>query len=92
VANSQDSEASRDPDLLAAVVLHTLVTEGGSGMTVACVAIACERDPENPAEMHEIEAALQVLLEDELARREDGRNGRLYAPTRAAVRASELSF
>lgn len=92
MANSQDSEASRDPDLLAAVVLHTLVTEGRGGMTVARVAVACERDPGDPADVREIEAALQILLDDELARREDGRNGRLYSPTRAAVRASELSF
>jgi len=70
------------------VVLHTLVSEGRDGMTVARLAVACERDPNNSAEIDEIEVALRVLLDDELARHEDG----LYQPTRAAIRAAELSF
>lgn len=77
-----------NPDLLAAVVLHTLVSEGRDGLTARHVASACERDPADPAEMREIEVALGILLDDELARRE----GDLFAPTRAALRASELSF
>ncbi len=79
---------SQHPDALAAVVLHTLVTEGREGMTVAQVARACERDPDSPAEMRETEAALGVLLEDDLA----ARDGELCRPSRAAVRAAELSF
>jgi hypothetical protein len=70
------------------VVLHTLVTEGREGMGLARVAVACERDPSRAAELGEIEAALAILLEDGLARRE----GELLLPTHAAVRASELSF
>ena len=77
-----------DPDLLAAVVLHTLVSQGREGMTIAQVTGACERDPADPADVDELEAALEVLLDDDLAEsRVD-----LYLPTRAAIRASELSF
>lgn len=79
---------SQHPDALAAVALHTLVSEGREGMTREQVALACERDPTNPPELQEIEAALQVLLEDELTEREN----ELFKPTRAAIRAFELSF
>jgi hypothetical protein len=88
VANSQDSAPSQHPDLLAAVVLHTLVSEGRDGMTVSRVAIACERKPDDSAERDEIEAALEILLDDDLATCED----ELFRPTRAAVRAGDLSF
>lgn len=70
------------------MVLHTLVTEGLGGLSVAHVAVACERDPTNPPELRETEAALQILLEDDLAERDRG----LFKPTRAAIRAAELSF
>jgi hypothetical protein len=106
VANSQERSAFQHPDLLAAVVLHTLVTEGRNGITPARMAVACERDPDTPADMAEIEAALKLLLEDGLAKREgqdDGcgegklhgggqSEGDLFRPTRAAIRAAELSF
>jgi hypothetical protein len=88
VANSQDAAASQHPDLLAAVVLHTLVSKGRGGMTVPQVALACERDPLDPGDTREIEAALGILLDDGLASREAA----LYRPTRPAVRAAELSF
>jgi hypothetical protein len=88
VANSQDSVPSQHPDLLAAVVLYTLVSEGREGLTVARVADACQRDPSDSADIDEIEAALRILLDDELAERE----GDLYLPTRAAIRSAELSF
>ncbi|MGC2373282.1 MAG: hypothetical protein WA484_05350 [Solirubrobacteraceae bacterium] len=88
MANSQDGAPSQHPDLLAAVVLHTLVTEGREGFTPARVALACERDPNTHADMEETEAALTLLVDDGLAECEDG----LYRPTRAAVRAGELSF
>jgi hypothetical protein len=90
VANSQDDVIpSQHPDLLAAVVLHTLVTEGRrESIAVSQIAVTCERDPDNPAELHEVEAALEILLDDGLARRE----GERFRPTRAAVRAGELSF
>jgi hypothetical protein len=70
------------------VVLHVLVSEAHEGMTIAQVAKACERDPADPADVDEVEAALEVLLDDGLAESEDER----YRPTRAAIRASELSF
>jgi hypothetical protein len=84
----QYPKPASDPDPLAAVVLHTLVSEGREGMTVAQVSKACERDPSDAADIDEIEAALEVLLNDRLAESEDD----LYRPTRAAVRAAELSF
>jgi hypothetical protein len=111
VANSQDEGSSQHPDLLAAVLLHTLVSEAREGMSAAAVAIACERDPDEPDDLEEIEAALRLLLEDGLAEREstptrkldraagpdakpapDTRPQLLYRPTRAAIRAHELSF
>lgn len=70
------------------MVLHTLMTEGRDGMTVSRVAIACERHADDPADTDEIEAALEILLDDGLAQRED----ELFRPTRAATRANELSF
>jgi hypothetical protein len=77
-----------DPDLLAAVVLQTLVGAGPVGLTLPQVARACERDPRRLPEAREVEVALRILIADELARRE----GDLYLPTRAAIRAAELSF
>lgn len=74
--------------MLAAVVLHTLVAEGRDGLPRAQIARACERDPTDSTDMRETETALGVLLEDHLAERD----GDLYKPTRAAVRATELSF
>jgi hypothetical protein len=104
-------------------VLHTLVNEARDGMTATAVAIACERDPDEPDHLDEIQAALRLLLEDGLAERETAPRGEtraaykpdtaqepgpahkpgtaqepdtppqtLYRPTRAAIRAYELSF
>lgn len=85
------------PDLLAAVVLHVLVTEGRDGLSADAVARACERDPAEDDEREEVETALEILIRDDLAvRREGSGNGSserpLFAPTRAAIRAAELSF
>ncbi len=88
MANSQDGTDAPHPDLLAAVVLYTLVSEGREGMSVARVTIGCERDPNRAGDIEEIEAALRLLTEDELAEPEAD----LYRPTRAAIRAAELSF
>jgi hypothetical protein len=88
VAISQHGSASQNPDALAAVALHTLVAEGRDGMAREQVAVACQRDSANPLELSEIEAALQILLNDDLAERD----GDLFKPTRAAIRAAELSF
>jgi hypothetical protein len=96
VANSQDDIAGQppDPDLLAAVVLHVLVSEGSEGITLEHVARICERDPEDQDEHREVQAALDILIRDELAVRESSRagDGVRFRPTRAAVRAAELSF
>jgi hypothetical protein len=88
VAKTQDTVDAPDPDLLAAVVLHTLVSEGQEGLTVEQVAVACERSPNHPGEEREIELALAILVGDGLARCEDD----LFRPTRPAIRAAELSF
>lgn len=77
-----------DPDLLAAVVLDTLVRAGLSGLTFVQIASACERDPDNTAEAHEVRDALAILTRDDLATCA----GDVYRPTRAAIRAAELSF
>jgi hypothetical protein len=69
-------------------------------MTAAAVASACERDPNDSAELDEIERALRILLDDGLAEpgaipRSDVASGcdvDLYVPTRAATRAEELRF
>jgi hypothetical protein len=81
-------EPAPDPDLLAAVVLHTLVQAGSDGLTLAQVARACERDPARLPDAREIEVALRILIADSLACRDGDR----YRPTRAAIRAAELSF
>jgi hypothetical protein len=104
VAKTQENiTALPNPDLLAAVVLHTLVTQGRDGMTPAQVARICERDPSKRADIEEIETALELLLDDGLAERrrmqegksdehEESEREQLVRPTRAAIRADELSF
>lgn len=88
MAKTQDWTGAGDPNLLAAVVLHTVVSAGPDGLTSVEIARACERDPAHSGEAREIEVALDILLADDLATREDDR----YRPTRAAIRAAELSF
>jgi hypothetical protein len=83
-----DPVAPRHPDLLAAVVLHTLVRAGPRGITLARTIAACERDPASQADREEIETALRGLSADGLAYR---RGARVRA-TRAALRADALSF
>jgi hypothetical protein len=91
---SRPQDPPPDPDLLAAVVLDTLVRgragpgDGPDGLTLAEIARACEREPMRAEERREVQAAVDILLADELATREADR----YQPTRAAIRAAELSF
>lgn len=84
----EGSSAGQHPDLLAAVVLHTLVRADGRGVSVEQTILACERDPQSPRERREIEAALLGLIADGLAYRRGGRVG----ASRAALRADALSF
>ena len=81
-----DDGISERIDLLAAVVLHVLVAERTRTFEPICRAV--ERDPSKPAERSEVEQALAVLVADGLAVQE----GEQWTPTRAAVRAAELSF
>lgn len=70
------------------MALYVLVHEARDGFTAPQVAKACQRDPDDPSDLDEVEAALEVLLNDGLAQCKDD----LYRPTRAAIRAEELSF
>lgn len=88
------AEQPQHPDLLAAVVLHVLVTDGPQGLSLEQIAQICERDPDDEAERREVEVALEILVRDELAIGESAESeaGMRFKPTRAAVRAAELSF
>lgn len=87
-SNHVPISTDRKVELLAAVVLHVLVSATPNALTLAQIAIECERDPNEPAEREEVEAALNVLVADGLA---DQKNKRLSA-TRPAMRAADLSF
>lgn len=81
-----NAENTEQPiDLLAAVVLHVLVSEGRDGLGVEQIARTVER---NADEHDEVRRALAVLVADDLATEE----GEHWKPTRAAIRAQELSF
>lgn len=85
---AKTQETPQAPDLLAAVILHVLVSAGPAGLELHQIVRACERDPRKPEQAHEVETAANVLVADDLAIREADR----YRPTRAAIRAAELSF
>jgi hypothetical protein len=80
-------EQRRKLDLLAAVVLHILVT-ARKVLPVVKIAEECERDYANADERAEVELALGWLAEDKLVSQQD--DG--WLATRPAVRATELSF
>lgn len=80
---------TEETDLLAAVVIHVLVTEGREGMGTEQVARVCERDPADEAERQKVELALSALVDYDLALCDaEGK----WKPTRAAVKAAALSF
>jgi hypothetical protein len=85
---SEPQTQPRHPDLLAAVVLHTLVRAGPRGLNITSAIEECERDPSSDAERAAIERALEGLSADGLAYRRGERVG----ATRAALRADALSF
>jgi DNA-binding GntR family transcriptional regulator len=80
-------EAKQTLDMLAAVVVYSLVQAYPKVLTLPEVAKECERDLNRPDERHEIELALRWLTGDELASHREG-----WIATRPAVRAAELSF
>jgi len=94
-AGGRDPDQSRlDPagageiDAVAAVVLHILVVAAPATLTLDELINADERDIADARDRALIRQALGGLLSDGLAREHEGR----FAPTRAAVRAAELSF
>ncbi len=76
------------PDLLAAVVLHALLSAHPGTLTLTKTAVAVKRDPASQIDRAAIEAALRGLIADGLAHRCAGR----YGVTRAALRADALRF
>lgn len=67
-------------------MLHVLIHE--SARTFEAICHAVERDPDTPKDRSEVGQALALLVADGLAVKE----GEQWTPTRAAVRAAELSF
>lgn len=88
VSRGIDQQAHKT-DLLAAVVSHVLVTRGCEGMAFEAISREVERDPANAEERQEVQLALQALVDYDLAVAL-GPDG--WKPTRAAVRAADLSF
>lgn len=84
----EEHKSAHELDLLAAVVLHVLVTGGRGGIGLEQLAKGCERDPADPAALREVDEAAQILVADGLA----SWDGDSYRPTRAALRAAQLSF
>jgi hypothetical protein len=76
------------PDLLAAVVLHALLSAAPGALTVTQATSSVERDPVDQAERTAVAQALQSLIADGLARR----RGECFGATRAALRADALRF
>jgi hypothetical protein len=83
-----DPGGAREIDPVAAVVLHTLVATAPATLTLDEIIDADERDSADAQDRALIKRALAGLLSDGLAREQEGR----FAPTRAAIRAAELSF
>jgi hypothetical protein len=83
-----DHPCARDVDLAAAVVLHVLVSAAPATLTLEEIVSADERDARDADDRALIRRALAGLLGDGLAHEHEGR----FAPTRAAIRAAELSF
>lgn len=73
---------------MAAVVLHILVVAAPATLTLEEIVHADERDSADASDRALIRRALGGLLGDGLACELDGK----FAPTRAAIRAAELSF
>lgn len=73
---------------MAAVVLHILVAAAPATLTLDEIINADERDIADARDRELITRAIGGLLSDGLACEHEGK----FAPTRAAVRAAELSF
>ena len=82
------AQADQDPDLLAAAVLHALLRAAREPLTLEQTAAACQRNPQSQGDLDTIQAALTCLVDDGLAYK----RGSTFGPTRAALRAEQLSF
>jgi len=80
------NEGSRD--LLAAVLLHVLISAHPERLTVDQAAAACERSPTEQRERELVEQPLREMVDDGLACHREER----FGATRAALRAHELSI
>ena len=83
-----DPAGAGEIDAVAAVVLHILVAAAPATLTFDEIIDADERDTADARDRALIQHALCGLRGDGLAREHEGR----FAPTRAAIRAAELSF
>jgi hypothetical protein len=83
-----DPAGAGEIDSVAAVVLHILVAASPATLTLDEIINADERDTADARDRALIGRVVAGLQRDDLAREQDGR----FAPTRAAVRAAELSF
>jgi hypothetical protein len=86
--NDVDPAGAGEVDPVAAVVLHILVAAAPASLTLDEIINADERDTADAQDRALIRRALSGLLSDGLAHERDGE----FAPTRAAIRAAELSF
>ena len=83
-----DRAGAEEVDAVAAVVLHILVAASPATLTLEEIVNADERDSADARDRALIQRALGGLLVDGLAHERDGK----FAPSRAAIRAAELSF
>ncbi|HST54476.1 MAG TPA: hypothetical protein VLJ42_01100 [Solirubrobacteraceae bacterium] len=79
--------SERALELLAAAVLHALVSAAGA-LTLVEIAVACERNPASQADLQELSTTLRGLIDDDLVTESDAG----FEATRAARRADQLSF
>lgn len=83
-----DDSPEQNLDPLAGVVMYGLIKTSPKAMMLDEVCVDVERNPKVVHERAEVEAALRVLMADELVQQE----GDKWVATRAAIRADELAF
>jgi hypothetical protein len=81
-------DAGQAPSLLAAIILHVLLTDPRELLDVEQATSACERDPAVAEDLEQVRDALHGLVRDGLAEQ----HGQAFRASRAAIRADQLSF